>query len=97
MPVLTQTYIESDRAICGGKPRIAGTRIRVLDIAVLHVYEGLSLEEISSTIYPHLTLAQIHAALAYYYEHRAEIDASIRQAERVETQFHQQHPNLVAE
>jgi uncharacterized protein (DUF433 family) len=97
MAVLTQTYIESDPAICGGKPRIAGTRIRVLDIAALHVHERLNPEEIASKIYPHLTLAQIHAALAYYYEHREEIDASIRETEHAEARFRQQHPDLVAE
>jgi len=32
--------------------------------------------------YPHLSLAQIHAALSYYYEHQAELDADIERRDR---------------
>jgi uncharacterized protein (DUF433 family) len=61
---------------CGGKPRIAGSRIRIKDVVIWHDREGMSPEEIVSD-YPHLTLADIYAALAYYHDHREEIDAEL--------------------
>jgi uncharacterized protein (DUF433 family) len=51
---------------------IAGTRVRVQDIVSDHERHGLSVEEIARN-YPHLTLAQVHAALAYYFDHRDEV------------------------
>lgn len=62
---------------CGGRPHIAGHRIKVQDIAVWNQRLGQSAEEIAAT-YPGLTLAAVHAALAYYHAHQAEIDADIR-------------------
>lgn len=61
---------------CAGKPRIAGTRIKVQHVATWYERMGLSPDEIVSN-WPHLTLADVHAALAYYYAHRAQIDADI--------------------
>jgi uncharacterized protein (DUF433 family) len=61
---------------CGGRPHVAGTRIKVQHIAVWHERMGMSPEEIGAT-YPGLTLAVVYAALAYYHSHRAEIDADI--------------------
>lgn len=66
---------------CGGKPRIAGTRIQVKYLAVMHYRQKMSPEEIISEL-PHLTLADIHAALAYYHDHREAINAEIA-ADRV--------------
>lgn len=66
---------------CGGKPHVAGTRIKVQHIAVWHERMGMSPEEIGAT-YPGLTLAVVYAALAYYHSHRAEIDADIETDER---------------
>lgn len=62
--------------VCGGKPRIAGHRLRVQDIAVWHESRGLTPEEIV-VHYPHISLADVHAALAYYFDHRAEIRRDI--------------------
>ena len=64
--------------VCGGKPCVAGTRIRVWDIHVMHHLEGRSAPEII-TAYPQLSLADVHAALAYYLDHRDEIDAQMEQ------------------
>jgi uncharacterized protein (DUF433 family) len=61
---------------CGGKPHVAGTRIKVQHIAIWHERMGMSPEEIGAT-YPALTLAAVYAALAYYHGHRAEIDDDI--------------------
>jgi uncharacterized protein (DUF433 family) len=67
-------HIESREGVCGGKPCVAGTRIRVWDIHVWHDLRGQSPEEIVS-LFPQLSVADVHAALAYYLDHREEIDA----------------------
>jgi uncharacterized protein (DUF433 family) len=74
------THIESTPGICSGRPRVAGTRIRVANIAIW-TEEGMSPDEIVAS-YPQLTLADVHAALAYYHDHRADVDAQIREDER---------------
>ena len=51
---------------CGGKARIAGTRIRVQDIYVWHELRGQSVDEIVAS-FPQLHHAQVYAALAYYF------------------------------
>jgi uncharacterized protein (DUF433 family) len=73
-------HIESTPGVCGGKPRIAGHRIRVEDIAVWHERQGLSPDEIIAR-FPQITLADVYAALAYYHDHRSEILDSMRQDE----------------
>lgn len=62
-----------------GKPRIAGRRITVSDVAIWHERLGMSADEIADSY--DLELADIHAALAYYFTHRALIDESIREAQ----------------
>ena len=56
-----------------GKPVIAGSRLRVLTLAARHL-EGRTPEEIAGS-YPNLSLPAVYAALAYFYEHRAAIEA----------------------
>ena len=48
--------------------------------------------------YPHLSMAQIHAALGYYYEHQAECDRMIAEAEQFieETRLQLEKPELQA-
>lgn len=74
--VLTQ-HIEATPGVVGGKSRIAGHRIRVMDIVVWHEMRGYSPDEIVS-MFPGITLADVHAALAYYFDHREEIDEEFR-------------------
>jgi uncharacterized protein (DUF433 family) len=68
-------HIEKTPGVRGGKACIAGTRIAVRDIVALH-QQGMAVEEML-TYYSSrpLTPAEVHAALAYYYDHRTEIDA----------------------
>lgn len=66
---------------CGGKPHIAGHRIKVQHIAVWHERMGMSPEEIGAA-HPGLTLADVYAALTYYYDHREQIDADIEADEQ---------------
>jgi uncharacterized protein (DUF433 family) len=75
--IIQQTYIVQDKGICGGQPRIAGTRIKVQYIALEYERLGWSADQICDA-HPGLTLAQVHAAMSYYYDHREEIDESIR-------------------
>ena len=80
MDALTEKqHIECTLSTCGGAPRIAGTRIRVSQIVLLDE-SGQTPDQIV-TSYPHLSLSDIYAALAYYHDHREVIDAEIRQDE----------------
>jgi uncharacterized protein (DUF433 family) len=72
-------HIEITPGIAGGKPRIAGHRITVQDIAIWHERQGMSVDQIAAEY--DLTLADIHAALAYYFDHRVEIDQAIKEDE----------------
>ncbi len=69
------TFIVREPKIRGGRPHIAGTGITVRRIVGWYKL-GLTAEEIATEI-PHLTLAQVHAALAYYHANREEIEADI--------------------
>jgi len=73
------THIEL-RTNRDGRPRafIAGTRVRVQDIYVLAEIQGKQPGEIVQAL-PHLTLAQVHAALSYYFDHRDAILQEIRE------------------
>ncbi len=68
-------YIESTPGTRVGKPRISGTRITVADIVLMHRRLGRALEEIAGTY--DLPLAAVYAAMAYYYDHKDEIDQSL--------------------
>jgi uncharacterized protein (DUF433 family) len=73
-------HIEVNPNKCGGKPCVAGTRIRVWDIHVWHHLRGQSPEQIIAD-FPQLSLADVHAALAYYFDHREEIQRQMKEAE----------------
>jgi len=75
-----KVHITSTPGVCGGKPCIAGTRIRVWDVASLS-QGGQSPDEILAQ-YPSLTLADVYAALAYYYDNQAELDRLAAEDER---------------
>jgi uncharacterized protein (DUF433 family) len=76
-PRFSREHIAVLPGCCGGKPHIAGHRIKVQHIAIWHERMGLSPEEIIAE-HPELTVADVHAALAYYWDHRAAIDADIQ-------------------
>lgn len=63
---------------------IVGTRVRVQDVYVDSQIHGKSPEEIVTSL-PHLTLSQVHAALAYYYDHREAILDEMRQDKELVT------------
>jgi uncharacterized protein (DUF433 family) len=84
-------HIESTPGVAGGKPRIAGRRISVQDVVLWHERLGLSADEIASEY--DLTLADVYAALAYYYDHRQEIDRAIRADDEFIAQLRKQTPS----
>lgn len=71
-------HIEATPGIAGGKPRIAGHRITVQNIVIWHERIGKGVDEIAAEY--DLTLADVYAALAYYYDHRSEIDRDIEES-----------------
>ncbi len=87
-------HIEITEGICGGKPRIAGHRIKVQDIVIWHERMGMSPDEI---IYHHptITLADVYAALAYYHDHQAEIRQQIEAGEAFAKQLQGNKPSLI--
>jgi uncharacterized protein (DUF433 family) len=71
------SHITRDPDVCGGRACIDGTRIRVMDIVGLKQqdYDPEKMLE----VYPSLNLAQVHAALSYYYENQTEIEAAFEE------------------
>jgi uncharacterized protein (DUF433 family) len=78
MPILEQ-HIETTPGLVGGKPHITGRRITVQNIAIWHEYMGLSADEIAAE--HELSLADVYAALAYYFDHREDIERQIAEDE----------------
>jgi uncharacterized protein (DUF433 family) len=68
-------HIEITPGVAGGRPRLAGRRIAVQTIAIWHERLGRTADEIAGE--HGLSLADVHAALAYYHDHREEIDRAI--------------------
>ncbi len=68
--------IETTPNICGGHPRIAGTRIRVVDIVAWHNGAEKTAEEIASEY--DLELADVYAAMAFYYAHIEQMKVLIK-------------------
>ena len=87
-------HIEITPGICGGKPRIAGHRIRVQDIVIWHEMMGLSADEI---IYQHptITLADVYAALSYYYDNLEAIRQDIRDGEAFARKLAAETPSIL--
>ncbi len=71
---------------------IDDTNIKVIEIALERIAHGSSPEEICDQHNGHLTLSQIHAALAHYYDHRSEYDG---QTERQLSEYESLHAAAV--
>ncbi len=93
-PTLEKRHIEVTAGICGGRARIAGHRIRVQDI-VLWTEQGRSPDQIVAD-FPQISLADVYAALAYYHDHREEIDRQIREDDQFVAQMKAQNgPGII--
>jgi uncharacterized protein (DUF433 family) len=88
-------HIESTADVRGGRPRVAGRRITVDDIVIMHLRLGHSVAEIAGKY--NLSLAEVHAALAYYYDHKTEIDGLIDQDDAVVEAFKRDNPSKLQE
>src|SRR5437879_8246868 len=88
-------HIEATSGTRSGKPRIAGTRITVADVVLMHRRLGRALEEIAGTY--DLPLAGVYEAMAYYYDHKDEIDQSLDEEEALAEAFKKNNPSRLRE
>jgi uncharacterized protein (DUF433 family) len=88
-------YIETNPGTRSDKPRIAGTRITVADVVLMHRRLGRALEEIAGTY--DLPLAAVYASMAYYYDHKDEIDQSLDEEEALAEAFRKNTPSRFRE
>jgi uncharacterized protein (DUF433 family) len=70
-------HIEKKPGVCGGRACIAGHRIRVMDIVGWHEKREHSIAQVVE-MFPGITRADVHAALAYYYDNIEEIESEFR-------------------
>ncbi|HEV2846338.1 MAG TPA: DUF433 domain-containing protein [Thermoanaerobaculia bacterium] len=84
-------HIEVTPGVTGGKPRIAGRRITVQDIVIWHERMGKSADEIATE--HELAISDIYAALAYYFDHRAELDEAMRDSDAFVEELRRQTPS----
>lgn len=70
-------HITQTPGVCGGRACIAGHRVRVLDVVAWHEKRGYSPDEIVD-LFPGITLADVYAALTYYFDNRQEIEEEFR-------------------
>lgn len=96
MPTVAIEHIEKTPGVCGGQARIAGHRIRVMDVVIWHERCGWSPDEIVAR-YPQLSLAQVYAALSYYWDHVDEIRQAIAEEEALVEETRSQIPSRLAE
>jgi uncharacterized protein (DUF433 family) len=73
---------------------IEGTATKVIEIALTKIVSGLTPEELQAEL-PHLSLAQIQAALAYYSAHQEDLDAEIERRRRWVEEMRAQSPNPI--
>lgn len=95
MAIAAQIHIVADPSIRGGRPHLANSRITVADVVLMHLRLGQSLEELAGKY--ELSLPSLHAAMAYYYDHQAEIDLSLREDLAFEQAFRCSNPSPLQE
>ncbi|MBI5215517.1 MAG: DUF433 domain-containing protein [Ignavibacteriae bacterium] len=93
--VTVNNHIETTPGICGGKPRIAGHRITVENIVIWHDRLRMTADEIADDY--NISLSDIYAAMAYYYDHKPEIDASMARGEALLREMKRTNPSKLAQ
>ncbi len=88
-------YIAITPGVCGGRPRVSGHRITVYDIVVWRNQLGMAFEEIAAEY--DLSLASVYAAMAYYYDHKTEIDQRAEDDHGIAAEFQRHHPSRIQE
>ena len=86
--------IKKSKAISGGSPVIKGTRTRVIDIGIEFEYFGMSPDEIIRA-HPHISLAQVHEALSYFYKHIKDMREKIKKDESYIEKLRQKYSSKV--
>src|SRR5579872_6730637 len=94
MSTPTENRITRTPGICGGKACIAGHRVRVLDVVAWHEHHGMTPDEIVSHV-PTITLGDVHAALAYYFDHIEETQQEMRDERAFAEEFRRSNPSMV--
>lgn len=92
-PTTISDYIVSTPDTLGGRPRIAGHRIGVVHIKNWRLRSGMAFEEIAETY--DLPIAAVYTAMAYYYDHKAEIDAREAEDEAFADSLRAESPSLL--
>jgi len=90
----TEDRISRTPGVCCGKTCITGHRVRVLDIVGWHEHQCMTPDEIVSH-FPTITLADVHAALAYYFDHIEEIRQEMRTERAFAEEFRRSNPSLL--
>ena len=80
MSVLLTKHNDKTPGVCGGRACIAGHRVRVQDVVVWHEKRGYSPDEIVD-MFPGITLADVYAALTYYFDNQQEIEDELKKAD----------------
>jgi uncharacterized protein (DUF433 family) len=92
MDQLISNHISKTPGVCGGRACITGHRIRVMDIVVWHQLRGYSADEICQ-MYPGISLADVYAAVTYYFDNRQEIDDDFAAEEELANELLTRHPS----
>jgi uncharacterized protein (DUF433 family) len=95
MEAVRDRHIRTDPQICHGKPHLAGHRIRVQDVALWHERLCMSVPEICADY--NLSLGEVYAALAYYFDFKERIDQDIAADEAYFEAFKKNNPSLLQE
>jgi uncharacterized protein (DUF433 family) len=88
-------HIVRTPGVMSGRPRIKGTRIRVSDIAAYYLIDGQTVEDILDG-FPFITAADVHAALAYYFDHADEMAADRTDDVEFAERFARENPDIVS-
>jgi uncharacterized protein (DUF433 family) len=90
---VTAAHITKTPDVCGGEPCIAGRRIKTRHVYVWYDLMGMTADEIAEG--HNLTLAQVHAALTYAYEHLDEIRQAMREEDEFIEAYKAKHPSRI--
>ena len=93
MEAILDRHIAINPNVCHGRPHIEGHRIRVQDVAVWHERLGMSVDEICADY--DLSLAEVYAALAYYFDYKETIDRDIEADQSYVEAFKRDNPSLL--
>ena len=88
---LSYPHITRKPGVCGGRPCVEGTRVRVVDVVALHE-AGLTAEQIVQELPTLGGPADVFAALLYYHDHKSEIDADVAESAGLAARYEREGP-----